>query len=193
MLVFPLIMLFLTVLAFNQLGEGLRARSIRCSGDERAAASTIRGLSADARATARRVLRDVSLTVDRRRNARPRRRKRRRQDHDRQGHARHPAAGVRVAGARSASRAGPRDLPEAAAQTRRRADRAHPAGSDDRAQPARRIGASSPTAAADLRLDWPAEQRASALHLLEEVHIRDPERVLRAIRMNFREACASAS
>ena len=105
-LVFPLIVLFLTVLAFSQFGEGLKDALRSGAAMSGRAYLEISDLSAALANGARRRL--LLGVADRRagRGARAGRRERRRQEHDRQGGLRRAAArACASSGARSASKA----------------------------------------------------------------------------------------
>ena len=130
------------------------------------------------------VLRRVSLDGRHRRGARPGRRERRRQIDHRQGHPRHHSvAGADHRRAHRCSRA--RDLlalsPRELARRARPRHRADAAGSVDRAQsvaPDRR--ADDGWLAPEARAVGEGKRVLRAHALLEEVQIRDPERVLRS-------------
>ena len=194
----PLAALFATVLAFNQLGDGLRAqRSIRCCADD-APRLAIDALSAPSlRDGDRPILREVSLAVGAGEVHGARRRERRRQVDHRQGDPRHPAAQVRITGGEHRLRRATISSRCSAKRAARGARPRHRADSrrirSTALNPARRIDAQMTDG---LRLSSAACRRAKRAcarsTLLEEVQIRDPERVLRAIRMSFPAACASA-
>ena len=170
------------MLGFNLLGDGLRASSTRCSGDDPGARRSTTCTSPSARRPPLPLLRGVEPRDRARRGAWPGRRIRRRQIDDRPLHLRPPAA-RRADHARHDPFDGAISSPMPERDAPRRssaAHRAHPAGPDDLAQPgeagrrADRAPCSASSSASAARA-----AHARAVDLLADVAIRDPGRVAR--------------